>query len=182
MRISIIETIILLTTLQLLLAKNGKAQEMSNETVSEGLKDEPLETAIRQIELQTTLRFFYRKTDISLLSNLNLQTERRTIEQTLYQLLQNTKFTFKQVDDNILIEQNNFTTINKRKISGTVLTADTKAPLKFAQVELLRKDDFQMVGQTSTDSAGRFELIAVDNAAAYFKGIPCSVIMFTVPV
>jgi len=164
MRVSIIITIILLTTLQLLLAKSGNAQDMSIETVSVGLRDEPLETAIKQIERQTTLRFFYRKTDVSLVTNLTLPDERRTVEQTLYQLLKNTNFIFKQVDDNILIQQNNSININRRKISGSVFTGDTKAPLKFAQVELLRKDDFQMVGQTSTDSAGRFELIVVDNA------------------
>ncbi len=164
MRVSIIVTIILLTTLQLLLASAGKAQDMSIETVSVGLKDEPLETAIKQIERQTTLRFFYRKTDVSMLTDLTLPDERRTVEQTLYQLLKNTNFIFKQVDDNILIQQNNSITINRRKISGSVLTADTKAPLKFAQVELLRKGDFEMVGQTSTDSAGRFELIVVDDA------------------
>jgi hypothetical protein len=100
MRVSIVAVILLLTTFQLLFALPGNAQDMTVETVSVGLKNQPLEAAIRQIEQQTTLRFFYRKSEINTLNNLTLPIGRRTIEQTLYQLLQNTSFTFRQVDQN----------------------------------------------------------------------------------
>jgi hypothetical protein len=164
MRVSIIVTIILLTTVQLLLAFNVKGQDMTIEKVTVGLKGEPLEVAIKQIEHQTTLRFFYRKAEINMLNKLNLPVDSRTIEQTLYDLLQNTYFTFRQVDQNILIQVNDQSTMIKRKVTGFVLTSDTKEAVKFAMVELLRKKDLQLVGQTNTDSTGRFELTTIDNA------------------
>jgi Outer membrane protein beta-barrel family len=169
MRISILAVAILLTSLTLLLATPGKCQDMTVEKVTVGLKQESLETAIRQIEQQTTLRFFYRKVEIKQLTNLNLPIERRTIEQTLYELLKNTQFSFRQIDQNILIKAGDQPIRVKRKVAGTVFTDDSKLPIKFAQVELLRKNDLQLVGQGSTDTLGRFELTTTDSSALLLR-------------
>lgn len=164
MRISLVVTVLLLTTFQLLLAMPGKAQDMAIEKVTVGLKAEPLENAIKQIEQQTTLRFFYRKADINTLGIFNMPSGSRTIEQTLYALLQNSYFTFRQVDQSILIQAGSPVTAAKRKITGVVLAADTKEPIKFAMVEVITKKGLQLAGQTNTDSTGHFEIIANDNA------------------
>ncbi len=164
MRVSIIVAFIILTSLQLLLAGSVKAQDMTVEEVSVGLKDQSLETAIKQIEQQTTLRFFYRHSEINSLNNLTLPTIRRTIEQTLYALLQNTNFSFRQIDQNILIEVNPQPTDGRSKVSGVVFTVDLKTPVRFAIVELLRKSDLKLVGQAYTDTLGRFEITTTDNA------------------
>jgi len=164
MRISILIITTFTASLQLLLATPATGQDMTVEKVTVGLKQEPFELAINQIEQQTTLRFFYRKAEIKTLAVLTLPVQRRTIEQTLFELLQNTGFSFRQVDQNILIETNGTTNSVKRKISGLVLTEGSK-PLKYAMVELLKKDGLQLVGQCNTDSSGRFSITVTDNSA-----------------
>lgn len=164
MRIGMLTISITMVTFQLLLATPGKSQDMTVEKVTVGLKQESLEMAIKQIEQQTTLRFFYRKSDIKTLSALNLTANRRTIEQTLFELLQNTGFSFRQVDQNILIEAGRSSADTKSKLLGSVIDAESKLPVKFAMVELLRKADLQLVGKCNTDTAGRFELTTTDNA------------------
>jgi outer membrane receptor protein involved in Fe transport len=159
MRVSILMITVGITSLQLLLAFPGKSQDMALEKVSVGLNQEPVTSAIKQIEKQTALRFFYRKADINQLGNLDLPLARRTVEQTMYDLLQNSNFSFRQIDQNILIELNKQQITAKKIISGIVFTEDSHEPVKFAMVELLKKKDLQLVAQTSTDSTGKFELI-----------------------
>jgi len=110
MRISILVTTIVLITLQLLFAFPGKSQDITVEKVVIGLQQQSLESAIKQIEKQTTLRFFYRKAEIKAFSSMNFPLESRTVERTLYELLQNTSFSFRQIDQSILIELSVVTT------------------------------------------------------------------------
>ncbi|RZK31487.1 MAG: hypothetical protein EOO61_17965, partial [Hymenobacter sp.] len=164
MRVSILITALLIATLQLLLAVPTHGQDMTVEKVTLSLKQQELTTAFKQIEQQTTLRFFYRKAEVDKLDKLNLAPARRTIERTLFELLHNTSFTFRQLDQNILIETNSQPQNIKTSISGKVLATDNKQPLVAARVELLRSTDLQLVGQAFTDSTGRFEIITQDNA------------------
>jgi Outer membrane protein beta-barrel family/CarboxypepD_reg-like domain len=164
MRISLLIITIGITSLHLLLAFPCRAQDMSVEKVRVGLNQEPVMSAIRQIEKQTTLRFFYRKAEVNQLGVFDLPSARRTIEQTLLELLQNSSLTFRQVDQNILIEANSQETQAKRIISGTILSEDTHEPVKFAMIELIRKKDLQLVARTSTDTSGKFELITGDRS------------------
>ena len=164
MRISILLISIIIISFQLLFAASVKGQDMTVEKVVVGLKQESLEAAMKQIEQQTTLRFFYRKADVKALPALTLAADRRTIEQTLFELLQNTGFSFRQVDQNILIQAGKSSADSKSKISGNVVDAESKLPIKFAMVELLRKTDLQLVGRCNTDTAGHFELSSTDNA------------------
>jgi|GEM_PF-112950 len=163
MRISILTVTIILITLQMLLAFTGKGQDIAVEKITLGLQQQSLEHAIRQIEQQTTLRFFYRKAEIRPFNHMNLQAGRRTVERTLYELLQNTSFSFRQMGQNILLESNDQVMV-KRKIEGVVFTFDTEVPLRSASVELLRKSDLQLVGQGLTDSAGHFEVLTTDQS------------------
>jgi hypothetical protein len=165
MRIGALAFILLTASLQLIMATPVKAQDMTVEKVSVGLKEEPMLSAIKQIEKQTTLRFFYQRSELKTLDKLNLPLSRRTVEQTLYELLQNTGLSFRQIDQSILIKGNDNAPQLKRKISGTVFTSDTKEAVKFASVMLIRKSDLQIVGQSATDVNGHFELVTTDNAA-----------------
>ncbi len=164
MRISILITVLLIATLQLLLAVPTHGQDMTVEKVTVSLKQQGLTTAFKQIEQQTNLRFFYRKAEVDKLANLSLPPARRTIERTLFELLHNTSFSFRQLDQNILIETNLQPQNKQTRISGKVVDADNKQPLGAARVELLRNADLQLVGQAFTDSTGRFEIITQDNA------------------
>jgi hypothetical protein len=70
MRLSLLSFFLILATLQLLLASTVKGQEMSVEKVTVSLEHEPLARALKQIEQQTSLRFFYRKSEIAALTSL----------------------------------------------------------------------------------------------------------------
>lgn len=72
MRISVIVTFILVTSGQLLLATATKGQNMRTDRVTLGLHRESLSTALKKIEGQTQLRFFYRKSEIKYLSFIEL--------------------------------------------------------------------------------------------------------------
>ncbi|MES2278635.1 MAG: outer membrane beta-barrel protein [Bacteroidota bacterium] len=164
MRVSFLITALLISTLQLLLAVPTHGQDMTVEKVTVSLKQQELTNAFKQIEQQTTLRFFYRKAEVDKLAKLNLAPERRTIERTLFELLHNTSFTFRQIDQNILIETNGQSPNVKTRISGKVLAKDNNQPVRAARIELLRSADLQLVGQAFTDSIGRFEIITQDNS------------------
>ena len=157
MRISLLSFLLLLLAMQLLSAA-VKAQDMTVEQVTVGLKAEPVISAIKQIEKQTTIRFFYRKADLAALGLFNMPPVTRTVEATLYSLLQNSTFSFKQVDQTIMIQPAGHAAFARRKISGTILSAQTNKPLQYASVELIGTSGFQLIGQGLTDSLGHFEL------------------------
>jgi len=162
MRISLLSFFFILATLHLLLASTVKGQEMSVEKVTVSLEHEPLSKALKQIEQQTSLRFFYRKSEIAALSKLTISPASRTVEQTLYALLQSSSFSFRQIEQTILIQSSSQIGQTKRKIKGVVLSAETKLPVQYAMVQLISKNGLQLTGQSATDSLGRFELVTTD--------------------
>lgn len=164
MRISFLTIMTTALALQMLSAAPIKGQDIAVEKVSVGLNSESITSGIRQIENQTNLRFFYRKNEISTLSKLDLSFGRRTIEQTLYLLLQNSNISYRQIDQNILL-QINIKPHKSRIITGRVLSLDTKEPLRYASVELIRKSDSQLAGQCITDSSGIFRVMTTDQSA-----------------
>jgi hypothetical protein len=182
MRVSILITALLIATLQLLLAVPTHGQDMTVERVTVSLKQQELTTAFKQIEQQTTLRFFFRKAEVDKLDKLSLLPARRTIERTLFELLQNTGFSFRQLDQNILIETNSQPQNIKTRISGRVLAMDNKQPLVAARVELLRNTDLHLVGQAFTDSIGRFEVITQDSAPHIIRITLMGYHIYRVPV
>lgn len=100
MRITVVFAILIFASLQILFATPGLGQ---NEIVTLELKDETLESALKKIEKQTSLRFVYRNEEVKDVKNLTLPKAERTVEETLSILLKNTSLTFKQMKKNILI-------------------------------------------------------------------------------
>ncbi len=131
MRLSLVKGFLLMIVFQLLLVVTGKGQSIAIEKVTLGLQDESLETAIKRIEQQTALRFFYRDEDIRPIAHLNLRREARTIEQTLEVLLQHTDLSFRQVDSSILLERK-----DQLEIIGRVIDSTDKKPVANASVFL----------------------------------------------
>ncbi len=164
MRVSFLTIALLIAAFQLLLAVPTHGQDMTVEKVTVSLNRQELITAFKQIEQQTSLRFFYRKADVDKLDNLSLPPARRTIERTLFELLRNSSFSFRQLDQNILIESNSQSQNVQTIIRGRISDAENKQPLIAARVELLRNADLQLVGQASADSMGRFEIVTQDDA------------------
>ena len=161
MRISLAVTILLMVTLQLF-ALTGKGQSIAIEKVTLGLKDGSLETAIKKIEQQSAFRFFYRNTDIRTLAHLDLAPGTRTIEQTLSALLENSCLSFRQIDNNILLERKEEQT--SFEIKGRVVDSLDKKPVANASVFL---SNASVGSNTANDGAftlqnakpGKYELI-----------------------
>ena len=164
MRVSCLTTALLIATLQLLLAIPTHGQDITVEKVTVTLKQQALTDAFKQIEEQTTLRFYYRKAEIAKLDKLNLVAARRTIERTLLELLHNTGFSFRQVDQSILIETGWQSPKVKTRINGRILAMDNQQPVRDARIELLRSTNLQLVGEVFTDSTGRFEVSTQDDS------------------
>lgn len=159
MRLSLISTLIILTTFQLLLATTTKGQNMQSDRVTIGLRDESLASGLKKIEQQTSLRFYYRKAEIKALTGLNLALENRTIEQTLQELLQNTFLSFRQVEGNILIERDAVQA--SYEIKGRVVDIDHKS-IAFANVIIKQVATDKIIQSAQTDTGGRFKLTATE--------------------
>jgi hypothetical protein len=134
MRTRLSIAVLLIITFQLLFTITGEGQSIDTTKVTLGLKDESMATAIRRIEQQSSFRFFYRNKDIRVLTHLNLIPGTRTIEQTLEALLQNTFLSFRQMNNNILLEHKDQQTYYE--IKGRVVISLDKNPVANASVFL----------------------------------------------
>src|SRR5687768_7770159 len=103
MRISIVLLAIMLTSLQMLLATPGSGQGIESTAITLELKGESLESALKKIERLTSFRFVYRNKEIRKIDDLTLPAAKRTVSETLLLLLENTPFTFKEINNNVLI-------------------------------------------------------------------------------
>ena len=127
MRIGLISIVLLITTLQLLLALPVKSQEISTVEVRLELKNEPLLTAFKKIEQQTHFRFVYRKGELIAAPSCSISASTYTVEQALNLLLEDTGFSYKQVDNNVLIMTKNNVLImpNNTPVQSTGKTVKT---------------------------------------------------------
>lgn len=141
-----------------LIAMPVRGQHMSNEKITFKLEDGDLLTGIRKIEAQTNLHFYYRKGDIEAVRGINMALNTRSLEKTLEELLKNTDFSFRQIDNNILLEKRRQTIFT---IKGKVITADHSAK-EFATVRILRLSNEKIISTVLTDTAGNFTLAVYD--------------------
>ena len=103
MRISVIFLVLLITSLQLLLATPGRGQGAENTKLTLELKNESLTSALKKIESLTHFRFVYRNEEIGEIKNISLPRAERTVSETLSLILEKTHFTFREMKKNILI-------------------------------------------------------------------------------
>jgi len=167
MRAGVVVTLIILTTFQVLLATSTQGQNMHTDKVTIGLRNETLASGLKKIEQQSSLRFYYRKAEIKALIGLNLALANRTIEQTLQELLQNTFLSYRQVEDNILIERNAVQT--NYEIKGRVVDVNHKS-IAFANVIIKQVATDKIIQSAQTDTGGRFRLTATEKGD-YLIGI-----------
>ncbi|PWK70838.1 outer membrane receptor protein involved in Fe transport [Mucilaginibacter oryzae] len=167
MRISVLITFIILSSIQLLLANSAKGQNMNSDQVTLGLDNESLLTGLKKIEGQTTLRFYYRKEDIKTLTELNLPNRKRTIAQTLEELLKNTSLSFRQIGDNILLERSGMD-INYQ-IKGRIVDVNHK-PIAYTTVSIVKPELGRVIQSTHTDTMGVYNL-TVQEAGAYLLNV-----------
>lgn len=159
MRFSLLVVFLLLTSMQVLLAVSSHGQGIGTESVTLSLNHESLETTIKKIEQQTAFRFYYRKADIKALNNLNMALAPRSVEQVLQQLLSNTNLSFRQIDDNILIEKQ--AQQMQYEVKGRVFSS-SRQPVDYATVTLWKASASTPLLQTLTDSSGQYKFIIPD--------------------
>ncbi|TDQ08660.1 outer membrane beta-barrel family protein [Pedobacter metabolipauper] len=154
MRVSFIIFLSILTSFQLM-AVDVNGQSMSEQKVAIRLEDETLLTALKRIEAQTTFRFYYRKAEIRGISGLHLEFNTRSVENTLYELLKNSDFSFKQIENNILLRRS--TLQDAYTIKGRVLGSNSK-PVEFATISITKVSNPQIKFSALADTGGRFNL------------------------
>lgn len=157
MRISVVFAVLIFASMQILYATPGLGQ---NEIITLELKDESLESALKKIEKQTSLRFVYRNDEVKNITNISLQKAQRTVEETLTIILQNTSLTFKQIKKSILIVKKDEARLEgqpsgalEHTVTGLVKD-EFNEPL--AGVSIILKGS--SIG-TTTDTDGKFTLM-----------------------
>ncbi|MEE1943734.1 outer membrane beta-barrel family protein [Pedobacter sp. KR3-3] len=169
MRISLLIFVFSFVGLQLLFGLTLKSQDIKATPVTVGLNNEPIHKALKRIEKQTQFRFFYRKDDIKAMPILSLPPASRTVEQTLDEIFQQSDFTFRQVEDNILIEKKKTDQVAERRFTGKVFIENTKDPAMYVLVELLNKTDSALIGHGYTDTTGTYNISAKQATAMILR-------------
>lgn len=141
-------------TLQALFFSPAKAQDMTKETITIGLKDENAIDVIKKIEAQTNCRFYYRSAELKSLEHLYLSSEKRTVEETLKEMFQNTFFSFRQADQHILLELNKAVSF---QVNGR-LTDSEHAGVSLATLSLKEVKENKIIQTKLTDTGGYFQL------------------------
>ncbi len=107
MRISVVFLVLLFSTLQLLLATPSRGQGADDIRLTLELKGDDLASALRKIERMTPFRFVYRNEEIRNVEDLTLAKAERTLSETLAIILADTRFTYREMKNNILIVKRN---------------------------------------------------------------------------
>lgn len=154
MRVSTVVFLFILISFQVLLAVPVSSQSMRDYKVSLKLEDESLLTGIKRIEEQSIFRFYYRKSEIKRITDLNIAFRTRTVENTLYELLKNTGFSFRQINNNILLKKQQQVAY---MLKGRILTSDRKT-VEFATIQINKATNSQLITSALADTAGRFNL------------------------
>ncbi len=154
MRVSIVSVILTFTSIQMLLAFSVKAQSMFTQKVTLDAGYVSFETAIKKIERQTPFKFYYRRTDIKNLTNLNTVVGPQTVGQTLQELLHNTFLSFRQIYNSILIEK--ATQQTSYEIKGRVIGLNREA-IDNATVNIKKVNSNTSIQSTITDTGGHFK-------------------------
>ncbi len=164
MRISLLLMVFSLTCLTMLLATPGKGQGAETTTVTLELNDESLESALKKIEDKTPFRFVYRNREIKAADHITLPQGTRSVSETLQLLLANQSLTFRQINNNILIERkeeseivsepaHETTAVIQQTITGKVTSAGDNASLPGVSVMVKGTQS-----GTVTDAQGNYTL------------------------
>lgn len=156
----------LLIFFQLLHAVPVKGQGLDKAQVTLALNDESLLSGIKKIEGQTAFRFFYRKADVTAITGLHLALNTRTLEETLTELLKNTGFSFRQMDNNILLEKHQRQTAYV--INGRVIGSDHQA-IEFATIRIIKSINQKVMATALADREGRFNLTVYEQGDYLLK-------------
>lgn len=103
MRITSLMIFALLFSAGIMMAGEGKAQNLEETIVVVGLKNQSLKAAINQIKQQTNIRFAFVESQIAAVDNLNLPKQRRSVSETLKLILENSNLKYEVRGNNTIV-------------------------------------------------------------------------------
>ncbi|MDO8993671.1 MAG: carboxypeptidase-like regulatory domain-containing protein, partial [Daejeonella sp.] len=171
MRIGFISIAFLLVSLQMLLALPANSQKIGSVEVRLELRNETLLSAFKKIEQQTPFRFVYRKGELMTLPSKNISQSTYTVEQVLNMLLENTHLSYKQVDNNVLIQSNNNKPVKQIKTQENInFVADIliRGQVTDSKGETLPGVSIKIKGTNTgatTDLDGKYSINVPDNGS-----------------
>jgi hypothetical protein len=163
MRVSIFILFLFTSSLRQVFAKVSLGDNMRDGKLTVNLNEGRIVDVLNQQKSQRPLRFYYRNAEVRNLKTISLQPG-RWIHQNLLESLEKTGFKFRLIHQNILLDKDDTLKRTPIRITGKVLDLNSKQPLAYATVELLRREDLQFVGKTVTDAAGNFEITTRNNS------------------
>lgn len=157
MRISLITSVVLFSTIPLLFASTDtKGQTISSVMVEVSLYNEDIFSAIQQIEQQTEFKFVYGKSELTDLRLLKLNAKKQSVSQVLSILLDSRKYLFRQINKNIIISLK--APADKiTKFSGIVVD-DGNSPIPGVTIRSKTNNNIS----TATDFNGHFSISGVN--------------------
>ena len=103
MRIGVVATVLLLTSIQFILASPASGQSIEDVYVKIELHNESIVQAFHKIESQSRFRFMYRREDLQQFRSINMAYAEKSVAEVLKALLANSTLSFKQLNSQILI-------------------------------------------------------------------------------
>ncbi len=105
MRVSCTYIVLMVLSLQVLLANKGRGQNLDQIKVTIGLQNENLKTLFDQIEVQTGLSFAFTPMDIEGAPTVSLPRATRSVKSTLDLALVGTYLRYEQVNQNVIVSK-----------------------------------------------------------------------------
>jgi TonB-linked SusC/RagA family outer membrane protein len=141
------------------------ASVYSQQKVTINLKSTDFKTVISAIQKQTSYHFVFSERKIPVTRNVSINVVNENVATVLTQLLANSDFTYKQLDNNLIVITTKNEVISNTIIHGTVLD-EKGSPLPGVSVKIKGTT----MG-TVTDANGVFSINAPDNSALIFSFI-----------
>lgn len=133
-------------------------------------RNAPMETIIQRIKNQTGYVFIYDNPDFQK-TNVTIRVNNASVEETLEKCLKNLPFTFKIIDNNILIRQKE---IGAGKVEAIKLPVTVRGKITDSKGEPLPGVSIKVKGTTvgaTTDTDGNYSLIIPDDGILVFSFI-----------
>lgn len=107
MRVSCTYIVLMILSLQVLLANKGRGQNLDQINVTVGLQNQNLQTLFKEIQLQTGLTFAFNTKDVDNAPAVSLPRATRSVKSTLDMALVGTRLRYEQVNQNVIISSGN---------------------------------------------------------------------------
>jgi len=105
MKVSCVYIVLMVLSLQVLLANKGRGQNLDQINVTIGMQNQSIETLFNEIKLQTGLTFAFSSKDMQGVPTVSLARATRSVKSTLDLALVGTALKYEQVDQNVIVSR-----------------------------------------------------------------------------